>query len=63
VSKLIQWALVASALGFLLAIPCLLETTPITMVVFFLVSLPLFGIGLLLYLAAVVRDLRTHKVL
>jgi len=33
------------------------------MVVFFLVSLPLFGIGLLLYLASVVRDLRTHKVL
>ena len=62
-SKLIQWALVASTLGFLLAIPCLLETTPITMLVFFLVSLPLFGIGLLLYLAAVVRDLRTHKVL
>jgi len=61
--KLIEWALVATALGFLLAIPCLLVTTPITMVLFFLVSLPLFGIGLLLYLAAVVRDLRSHKVL
>jgi len=62
-SKLIQWALIANALGFLLAIPCLLDTTPITMVVFFLVSLPLFGIGFLLYLAAVVRDLRSHQVL
>ncbi|MBV8139832.1 MAG: hypothetical protein JO121_29985 [Deltaproteobacteria bacterium] len=62
-NKLIGWALAANALGFLLAIPCLVATTPITMVVFFLVSLPLFGIGLLLYLAAVVLDLRSHKVL
>ena len=62
-SKLISWTLAANALRFLLAIPCLLETTPITMVLFFLVSLPLFGLGLLLYLAAVVRDLRSHQVL
>jgi len=63
VSKFVQWALAANALGFLLAIPCLLDTTPITMVVFFLVSLPLFGLGFLLYGTAVVRDLRSHKVL
>ena len=62
-NRLIGWALAATALGFLLAIPCLLDTTPITMVVFFLVSLPLFAIGFLLYLAAVVLDLRSHKVL
>lgn len=62
-NRLIGWALAATALGFLLSIPCLLDTTPITMVVFFLVSLPLFGIGFLLYLAAVVLDLRSHKVL
>jgi hypothetical protein len=62
-TRLIGWALAANALGFLLAIPCLLDTTPITMVVFFLVSLPLFAIGFLLYLSAVVGDLRSHKVL
>ena len=62
-TRLIGWALAANALGFLLAIPSVLETTPITMVVFFLVSLPLFAIGFLLYLSAVVGDLRSHKVL
>jgi ABC-type dipeptide/oligopeptide/nickel transport system permease component len=62
-SKLVQWAVIANTLGFLLAIPRLLNTTPITMVVFFLVSMPRFGVGLLLYLAAVLLDLRSHEVL
>ena len=62
-SKLIGWALAANALAFRWPTPCLLDTTSITMVVFFLVSLPLFAIGFLLYLSAVVGDLRSHKVL
>jgi len=62
-SKLIGWALAANALAFRWPTPCLLDTTSITMVVFFLVSLPPFGMGLLLYLAAVVLDMRSHKVL
>jgi len=39
-SKLIGWALAANALAFRWPTPCLLDTTSITMVVFFLVSLP-----------------------
>jgi hypothetical protein len=61
--KSIQWALMANALGFLLSIPCLLHTTPINMVVFFFVSVPLFAVGFLLYMMAVITDLRSHKVL
>jgi hypothetical protein len=62
-AKLIHLALVANALGFFLTVPCLVNTTPITMSLFFLVSLPLFGIGFVLYMAAVIRDLRKHQVL
>jgi hypothetical protein len=61
--KLVEWALIASALGFALSIPCLVNTTPITMVLFFFVSVPMLGLGFLLYLIAVVRDLRSHGVL
>jgi hypothetical protein len=61
--KLVERALIASALGFVLSIPCLLHTTPLTMVLFFFVSVPLLGLGFLLYLIAVVRDLRSHDVL
>jgi hypothetical protein len=40
-----------------------LHTTPLSMVLFFFTSLPLFGLGFLLYVIALIRDLRTHKVL
>jgi hypothetical protein len=61
--NLITVALVAVGLGFLLAVPCIVETTPITMCLFFFLSIPLFALGFLSYVAAVVQDLRRHQVL
>ena len=60
---LVKWSLIVSGLGFLLSIPCIVNTTPLSMVLFFFTSVPLFGLGFLLYLIAVMRDLRSHKVL
>jgi len=59
----IQIALILNGLGLLATIPCLLDTTPINMTVFFVLGIPLFGIGFLSYVVAVIQDLRRHKVL
>lgn len=61
--KGIQIALVLNALGLLATIPCLLDTTPISMTAFFGLGIPLFAVGFLFYLVAVIQDLREHKVL
>ena len=61
--NLITVALLTVGLGFLLAVPCIVETTPITMCLFFFLGIPLFAIGFLSYIAAVVQDLRRHEVL
>ena len=61
--NLITVALITVGLGFLLAVPCIVETTPITMCLFFFLGIPLFAIGFLSYVAAVVQDLRRHQVL
>ncbi len=60
---LIEAALISVGLGFLLAVPCIVDTTPITMCLFFFFSVPLFGLGVLLYAYSVFKDLRTHGVL
>jgi hypothetical protein len=59
----IQIALILNGLGLLATIPCILDTTPISMTVFFVVGIPLFGAAFLSYAAAVIQDLRRHKVL
>ena len=61
--NLITVALVAVGLGFLLAVPCIVETTPITMCLFFFFGIPLFALGFLSYVVAVLQDLRRHQVL
>jgi hypothetical protein len=61
--KLVDLALIVDALALLLSVPCILHATPLTMVLFFFSSLPLFGLGFLLYMVAVIRDLRLHRVL
>ncbi|MGC1190096.1 MAG: hypothetical protein WA861_05880 [Candidatus Binatus sp.] len=61
--SLIGVALITVGLGFLLAVPCIIETTPITMCVFFFFGIPLFGLGFLLYAYSVFKDLRTHGIL
>ncbi len=60
---LIETALITVGLGFLLAAPCIIETTPITMCLFFFFGVPLFAIGFSSYVAAVIKDLRRHDVL
>ncbi|MGB9381227.1 hypothetical protein [Candidatus Binatus sp.] len=61
--SLIGVALITVGLGFLLAVPCIIETTPITMCLFFFFGIPLFGLGFLLYAYSVFKDLRTHGIL
>lgn len=61
--KMLQWALTLDVLGLLATLPCLLNTTPITMTVFFAVGIPLFAAGFLSYLWLVIADLRRHQVL
>jgi len=59
----IESALIMVGLGFLLAVPCIIETTPITMCAFFFLGIPLFGVGFLLYAYSVFKDLRAHGIL
>jgi hypothetical protein len=61
-TKAIEAALGADLLGVLATLPCLLDTTPITMTLFFVVGIPLFAAGFLIYVGTVVADLRRHGV-
>jgi len=60
---LIEAALISTGLGFMLAVPCIVETTPITMCLFFFLGVPLFSVGFLLYAYSVIKDLRVHGIL
>ncbi|MGH7923103.1 MAG: hypothetical protein ACREQH_00765 [Candidatus Binatus sp.] len=60
--SLIESSLIVVSLGFLLAIPCIIHTTPITMCLFFFFGIPLFGVGFLLYAYSVFKDLRAHGI-
>jgi hypothetical protein len=62
-TSLVGTAMIFSGLGFLLAIPCLIATTPITMCLFFFFGVPSLGLGFLLYAYSVFRDMRTHGIL
>jgi hypothetical protein len=62
VPKLIQKAIIANVLGLLCTCPCLIKTTPLNMVAFFCLGIPLFAAGFVMYLVVVVRDLRSHDV-
>lgn len=61
-TKAIEVALGADLLGLLATLPCLIDTTPITMTLFFVVGIPLFAAGFLIYGATVIADLRRHGV-
>lgn len=54
-------ALVAS--GTLFTVACLYRTTALSMTFFFLLGLPLHGLGALIYVVEILRDLRRHEVL
>ena len=61
--KLIKIALAANAVALFCTAPCLFKTTPGTMMLFFMTGIPLFAIGFVCYLAAVIRDLKRHEVI
>jgi hypothetical protein len=63
VTRNIQLALVLVALGTLFSVASLLNTTALTMTLFFSVGVPAFAIAGLLYVVEVLRDLRRHRVL
>lgn len=60
--NVIEAALIVNVLGFVLSLPCIIATTPITMCIFFFFALPLFALGFLLYAYSVFVDLRSHGV-
>ncbi len=62
-TKPIEIALWLDLLGVLATLPCLLDTTPITMTLFFMVGIPLFAAGFLVYVGTVIADLRRHRVI
>jgi len=61
-TKPIEIALWVDLLGLLATLPCLIDTTPITMSLFFVVGIPLFAGGFLIYVLTVIADLRSHRV-
>lgn len=61
--KLIKASLVCALVGLFCTLPCLVRTTPGTMVLFFMAGIPLFAAAFMVYLFAVIQDLRSHKVL
>jgi hypothetical protein len=63
VTTAIEIAFFLTGLGLLATIPCLVNTTPITMTMFFFLGIPLFMGGFIVYLYAVIRDLRSHGVM
>lgn len=54
---------VATFLGTVSAIACLVKTTALTMTLFFFVGVPCLAAGFILYVTAVLKDLKDHKVL
>ena len=56
-------ALLLVCIGTIFAFACLLETTALTMTLFFSAGLPAYALAGLLYVIEVLRDLRRHRVL
>ncbi len=59
----IEIAFILTGLGLFATIPCLLDTTPITMTAFFFLGIPFLMAGFIVYLYTVIRDLRRHGVM
>lgn len=60
---LVKLALGLYALGSVIAGICLINTTAVTMTLFFFIGIGTFALGFLAYAKAVWDDLRTHQVL
>lgn len=60
---LLKAALTLYALGGIIALICIMDTTAVTMTLFFFVGVVSFGLGFLAYAKVVWDDLRAHGVL
>lgn len=61
--SLVRAAFTLYALGGIIALMCIIDTTAVTMTLFFFVGVASFGLGFLAYAKAVWDDLREHGVL
>lgn len=59
----IRVSLMLVALGTFFAVWCLESTTALSMTLFFVLGLPIYGLAALIYLWEILLDLRRHKVL
>ena len=62
-SRTVKLALAATSVGFVTAGITVVHFTPLSMTAFFLLGLPGFALGFLLYAFAVVAELRHKRVL
>jgi hypothetical protein len=66
-SESLNWRLRASialtAIGMAFTLWCLIETTAISMTLFFSLGIPLYGLAVVLYLIEIFLDLRRARVL
>lgn len=56
-------AIFFASVGTVFTLWCLLKTTALSMTLFFSLGIPAYGLGALLYVVEVLRDLRRHRVL
>ncbi len=60
---LLKIALALYAMGSIIALICIVDTTPVTMTLFFFIGLGCFALGFCVYAKAVWDDLCSHGVL
>ncbi len=61
--SVVKAALALYIVGSVIAVVCIIDTTALTMTLFFFVGIGCFGLGFLAYAKAVWDDLRAHGVL
>jgi hypothetical protein len=62
-TRLIRVACVLTLLGLVLSVAHLAWSSPLLFTLFMVVAQPAFGLAMLLYVAAILLDLRRHQVL
>ena len=57
-----KYAVACVAFMLATAVPCLIQTTPVTMSLFFFVGLPVLALGMFFYLRSLFEFLKSHWV-
>lgn len=55
-----KYAIACVAFMLATAVPCLIETTPVSMSLFFFAGLPVLGLGLYFYLRSLIEFVKSH---